>query len=333
MSISLISILLSIIFLIILGIDLFMATKRKTLKNIYSLGANIIALVLTFIITKVILSKIVGKLSTMLLNKVIVLDEWTKTEAITNFSQFIITIAISIFIFYAVYIILYFIIHLLKRLVFKIINKESYKKYESKNEDNKVINVLISLASFMIITFAFLFPWGAFTSVINYSVKTTNYAIPSELKPILNNPILKVYASMGSEAFFNKITYFKNDDNIKNSQELKGMTTIAFAFLQVEQNPQIAENAKIIKDQLSSTYLIPEFISEVCSNAALRWKNGESFMGESLEIPNDNSKALVIELLNILSKWEKENLINDIDTMYNVYVILEDKDTNLSDSD
>ena len=95
------SIIFTIIFLIILIAYLFIASHRKTLKNIFCLITNIITFIMTILITKLTISlagsKIIPALSETIkevlnINK----DEWIHTDSIELITKFISTIIIGL---------------------------------------------------------------------------------------------------------------------------------------------------------------------------------------------------------------------------------------------
>ena len=322
------SIIFTIIFLIILIAYLFIASHRKTLKNIFCLITNIITFIMTILITKLTISlagsKIIPALSETIKEVLnINQDEWIHTDSIELITKFISTIIIGLISFFFIFIILYIINHLLKRLIFKLIKKVPYGEYESPKPDNKLVNVGISLVSFIVISFAFLYPLGTFIKITDVSTKATNYNI-SSLKPVLSNPVIKIYSNPISESIFNTVTKIKDYDNkIKNTDELTSLTTIVLSLSQMEDSDNINDQINVIKESFTNTYLAPAFVSEVCANAANRWKENKTFMGNTLDIPEDSSKDIYIDLLDIISKWDRDSLVNDIDTIFEFYDILD----------
>ena len=322
------SIIFTIIFLIILIAYLFIASHRKTLKNIFCLITNIITFIMTILITKLTISlagsKIIPALSETIKEVLnINQDEWIHTDSIELITKFISTIIIGLISFFFIFIVLYIINHLLKRLIFKLIKKVPYGEYESPKPDNKLVNVGISLVSFIVISFAFLYPLGTFIKITDVSTKATNYNI-SSLKPVLSNPVIKIYSNPISESIFNTVTKIKDYDNkIKNTDELTSLTTIVLSLSQMEDSDNINDQINVIKESFTNTYLAPAFVSEVCANAANSWKENKTFMGNTLDIPEDSSKDIYIDLLDIISKWDRDSLVNDIDTIFEFYDILD----------
>ena len=70
----LISLILTLLFVIVLGVYLLLSSKRKTLKNIYTLITNGINIVLSFILTKII-SNIVTNFNNIYM-KIIFIDNY-----------------------------------------------------------------------------------------------------------------------------------------------------------------------------------------------------------------------------------------------------------------
>ncbi len=325
---QIVSIIFTCLFLIILISYLLIASKRKTLKNVFCLVTNVITFIMTFLFTKLTITlagnKVVPFFSDLIKEIIdINQEEWVNDSSIELITKFISTIIIGLISFFFIFIILYIINHLLKRLVFKLVKKVPYSKYESPKPDNKLVNVGISLVSFIIISFAFLYPLGTFVKITDVSTKATNYNV-SGLKPVLSNPVIKLYSNGLSETIFNNVTKIKDYDNkIKNTNELTSLTTIVLTLSQMEDSDNLNDQFNIIKESFTNTYIAPAFVSEVCANAANRWKDNKSFMGNTIEIPEDSSKDIYLDLLDIVSKWDRDSLVNDIDTIFELSDILD----------
>lgn len=320
----LVSITFTAIFIIFLIVYLYYASKRQTKKNLYSLGANLITFLETFIVTKVVVNvfgaKVASSFSSLLLKE----EEWTKMDATSEFVRFIFTIVFGVVLFYLIYIVLVVINHLLKRLIFKVVNKVPYKKYESEKESNKFVNVGVGLVSFLVFTFAFLFPFGALVNVTSYAKKDTGYSMSNSAFVLFDNPIFKAYSFVGTEPFFNSLTAIKENKNINSTKELKGLTTIGFSFLKAKESKRDEIDTEIFRRELTTTYLLPSFLSEVCANAATKFKNNEPFLGVTLSIPTDKSKNLYLDTLEVISNWQREDLVDDIETTFEVYSLLQE---------
>lgn len=321
---------LIVFFLIVLFIYLIIASNRKTIKNVYCLVTNIITFIMAFVITRLIISLFGNNFISPIVSRIeqglkIVEEEWINNTSIELVTRFLAAMIIGLFGFMVIFIILFVFNHLLKRFIFKTNMNISYGKYKAKKKDNKFVNLVIGLCSFTIITFAFAYPLGTLFKIVIDSAKTVNYKFPDNVEMLLKNPVVKLYANDGSEYFFNQVTKSQNKDNdIKTTQELKSATTIVLAVVDVNEKDHVKQNIKIIKEEFEKTYIVPTFISELCSNAALRWKDNKSFMGYKLEIPKDNSKEVYMDLLDIVSKWDRESLLNDVDTIYEFYRIIND---------
>lgn len=322
-------ILFTIAFVVLLLLYLNSASKRKTLKNIFCLITNIItfieAILLSRLFVNVLSNNISNKLGEFIKDILkITKEEWIRSTSIDDISILLSTIIVSIISFIISFVIVFLINHLLKRVIFKKTIKESYSNYETKGKDNRIVNALIGLASFTVVSFAFLFPVGALSYITNKSLKEVNFKTPDVVEPILSNPVIKVYESGISKSLFDKVTNLKDNPNkIKTSRELEGLLKIAFSALDIVDKKDVDKKVVIIKNELSSTYLVPNFVSELCSNAATRFKNNQTFMGQSLEIPNNNTRIIYLDLLDIISNWKRENLNSDINTIFNLYYLLE----------
>lgn len=325
-----VSIICTLILLTILIIYLIIASRRKTLKNIYSLITNIITFIGAYIVTRIRVNYFSNNMSNEISKQLLAAlninpDEWLRTDSITAFTKFLTSLALGLLTFFFAFLILFIINHLLKRLIFRLIQKEPYNTYESKNPDNKIVNALIGLVSFIIVTFAYAYPAGTIINIINSGIKKVDLSVSNDTKFFLNNPVMKLYTNNFSVFFFDSVTSFKNEDDIKTSEEIKSFTTILLAANEMNEDDNKADkDIRLIKEELQRTYLISNFISDVVSNAATNWKNNEPFMGEKLELPNDSSRPLYLEVLNIMSNWQRDNLIEDLNVIFNLYDLLDE---------
>ncbi len=315
------SIIIVLIFILLLALCLFIYYKRNTIKNIYSVITNILTFIITIIFTKLITHPISQSLTPKVVDLIksslnISKEEWASSPSLDTISDFFITIVIGIISFILIFTFLYIINHLIKRFVFKHIQKASYQEYSASIVP---VNLALGIITFFLITTAYIYPVATVADIVNYGVKETNYQLPKNLKSIARNPIFSLYSNTGSKILFNQVTSISHRDNFTTTDELEGLLTIAFAFA----NMSDTSNALVIKETMSNTYLIPNFVSDIISTAATRWQNGESFLGKTITIPENKSKNLYIDVLGILSNWERENLIADVDTVFKLYKILD----------
>ncbi len=317
----------NVIFVASLFVCIYIYGKRHTLKNVWSLLTNIVTFIETFLLTKLfsslIGSSISGPLENVVNKSLKVEEEWATSNSINDFISFTSTIVINVLMFLLIFLILYLIDQLLKKFIFKKVHKVKYSHYVPKNKDNKVVSVLCGVVTFVVVSFALLYPFGALVNSGNVSADKVEYKFNKDERALFNNRILKLYSYMGSKQFFNNVTYFKaTNEEVKNSDEVEGLLVINYALTNISNEEDVTKNVNEIKESLTDTYLIPTLISELCSNAATRFKNNEPFLGMTLKIPNDASKEFYIDLLEIVSKWDKESLIENINTIFDLYDIL-----------
>lgn len=335
---EIISIILTIVFITVLSIYLLISYKRDTLKHIWSLITNIVIFIESFLVTRLLVNILGTKVSALFSSFIKTMlnikeEEWLKNSSIDGFTNFLAIIMIGVGCFFLVFLVIYVLNHGIKRIIFKVIKNEKYSKYVS-NFNNKIVNLLVGLGSFAIISFALLYPLGTMMHIVDKAAQEANYSLPKYVTVAINNPISKIYSNNLSVAFFNGITKLQNDsNNIQNSLELKGMSVMILSFLNISEGGDAPSNIESIKMELSNTSLVPNFISELCSNAATRWKDNQSFMGVSISLPTDQSRDLYIALLDIISNWERDNLINDINTIFELYQIFNDNDILITDND
>lgn len=315
----------TIVFIIIFLLYLVVTCRKSVGNNFLILGVNILSFLEAFLLAKGILRLVenstVKVLSTYLRKSLnITKDEWIKDTSLNEVMKFLAYIILGIIIFIVLFMLLKILNYFLKKVVLKIFApKKKKKKVELAKNNLLVANIFIGSLSFIIISFAFLFPLASVNNIYKEAIKKTTYKTNASVKAIANNPILNIYSNNITVTFFDNLTDLSNKKIARNSDELKGMTTMAFALLDLENNNISKENVKLIKENLVDTYLMADFISEVCSNAALRWKNGQSFMGKTLNIPENNTKTIYMNLLDIISKWERKDVVNDITTIFEVY--------------
>ncbi len=333
---NIISIVFTIIFILLFAIYIRFALKRDTKKNIFSIISNAISFIVSFIITRIsiiFISEPISKLFKKFIEGVFDIrsEYFIKDTAINEFSKFLTTIIIGIIIFILVYLIILLINNAIKKFIFHKIIGEKYKEYKSKN-NNIYINLILGVFSFLITSFAFLFPFGAISNIAGKVEKTCNYKMPENMSSIIKNPIIKAYSLVGSRPFFDTLTEIENNkNNIKNSKEFESIFTISCSTLQIYEGNNVDKNVNIIEDSLSKNYLTSSLISELVSNVAYNLKNGNDIMNTGIIIPKDNSEQLVVGVLDILSKWERQNLIEDVDTVLNIYDMLKSRDINSID--
>lgn len=315
----------NVIFLACLFLCFYIYLKRETIKGIWSMLTNVITFVEAYLLTKLFNLLFGFKISHLfkgIIGNALDFKEWNKTASVEDFINFFSFVFVSIFAFLLLFIILYFVNHFIKKIIFKKIYKEKYSKYHFQ-KNNKIVSGLVALISFITVTFAILYPFGAVVDFANTAKNHSNYEFSQDEKKVYENKILNFYSLIKSKEFFNSITYFKaNNGTVKNSDEIEGMYTIVYAFINITDEKDNLKNLKQIKQSLTHTYLLPSLISEICSNAVTRFKNDQSFMGMELNLPNDESKEFYIDLLEIVSKWDKDTFIENLNTVFELYDIL-----------
>ena len=311
---------ITLIFIILLIITLINYYKKSTKTNTTALITNIITFLEAFIITKLITNifgnNIVNKITSLLKSTLkISKEEYKNITFLDDSIKFITLVLMSLIIYYILYLITYIINH----IIITIKNKKNIE------EQNKIINIVLGLLSFITISFSILFPISGISKIYNTSLNEINYSSPKLTNKITSSPIIKAYENTISIKLFDKLTEYNDFKKIKTSRELQGLTTIIYVIndIQTENNKKHFEK---IKEELENTYLLSNLITEISKNAATNWKNNKPFLGETLKIPTDNRKMIYIKSLEIISNWKRENLINDISTVFEVYEILEKND-------
>ncbi len=309
---NIISVCFSILFVILFILYIVFTMRRSNIKGVYSLIFDVITSVEAYFISRILsnkyLEKVIDYLKTLCK---INYEDWIKQDYLDLFFSVISRIILCVVIFLVSFIVLYIINLLIKRIVFRILNKESYAEYEGLN--NIPINICLSIVTFILVSSALLYPFATLNGVLNKS----EVGVIKQVEFISNNKVLKVY-SRPSSMIFDYIT--RENKKVKNSQELEAMASISMSLLVIKYNQE--NNISVIKENVTNSYLVSNFLSEMCANAAKRTLNNQPFMGQTIKIPNDLSRDIYIEVLTIISKYEREDFVNDVNTIFEFLEIL-----------
>ncbi len=310
-------------FLITLSLFLYFVYKRDMMKTTFSLGTNVITFIESFLLTRIYLSFFGNSLEGVYFK---ILEEsngtWVNQAATGDFLLMISSITTGILFFLFIYWVLLIINHFLKKFIFSKIFHERYKDYTSSKQIIP-LKLIMGILSFGITSFVLLFPLGTVVRIVNQSFDNCHIEIPKEGKPLLQNPILYSYSLLGSASFFDSLTKLPESNyQIKNSEELKGMITIALSGINIANNQNVQENVEILRENLHSTYLVSGFIGELSTNAALQFEQEKPFMGIEVKTSDSQMKILMNDIFAIMSDWNREKFLNDIDTVLNVYLLV-----------
>ncbi len=323
---QIISFALIVIYLFILGWFLWYVYRRDTLKNLYSLGANVLSFLEAFLVTRLSVHFLAGSLENFYTNMLLdALKDWPKQEAIQEIFSVVFTMMVSVLCFFLFYLFFLLLNHFLKKLLFHVKQKITYKEFHAEHK-NIALSMVAGICSFAITSYALLFPFGSISGIFHDAISKVHYDAPKEIQWIANQPILRGYSYLGSRGFMNTLTKPKNSKYpIRNTEELEGIFTISFSFLEMVDEKDTKENIDIIRNELKSTYLVSGFIGELCANASLKFKDGEEFAGIKVEVKDHQTDLLLKDIFSVISTWEREDFVADLDTMLDVYQLFQEQ--------
>ena len=296
------------IFIFYLVILIIIGLNRGFGKNIISFLVNLVDCFIAFIISRIAVNTLVDKIGSKIISNInseyaLEIDNW---QVIENFIHFTLSIIIGLAFFYLFYLIFLIISLFVKHLFL-------YKKFEKIKFDNKIATIVVSVFS-ATLTFVILFtPFGM---LINSFAKI----------PEIGNGKKALFTS---ELFFDLVTEMPNNENkIKTSKELNYSLNSYVAAINIVNNiNQDKDNVKIFKNNFKKSYFLPTVISEFGSAAAKQWKEGKEFGGSQIEIPRGREGKLIIGFLEIVEKWDKDAVVNDVNTILDISKIMTDYGT------
>ncbi len=329
-------ILFILIYAAALALCVYFAVKRNWLKSCVSAMAALIPLPLSYSMAKKFVGAFGASLSGALKEGFLQLlnlrnDIMLRDEALLRVSSYAVNAILGIAAFWLCFLALWGMLTLIKHfIIFGVIINKDYKSYDPPKK-LPILSAAFSLVSFGAVTFALLFPLGAASDIAASAAKVCDYRLPAS---VINNPIGRVYGIAG-RGFFDSLTEIEGVTEFVNSDEAQRGAEIYIALRKVAEGAD-SDDSSIdrISGSLKSSYLMTDLTSEIAANAANSWKNGRRYMNITPKLPDGRSGELVRDVLEIMSGWERENLIQDIDTAINVYKLLREKEiTRLSDGE
>lgn len=332
-----------ILFIIMIAISILVGLKRGTVKSLFSIISNFLIIIISFIIARICVIKINDKSVKNMLEYAnsrfdLNIEEIIGTKAVQNMTQFILSIIVSLAVFYVCCFALFIIFQILKRIIFRITMNKKYKEFKDAGEKNYkiggiLISVLSAIVSFVIITM----PCAVVLNAANESIKEAGYKVPGEVGFVLNNPTYGIVKIFQGERIFDKLTSTSDNKDMKTSNEIKYASTCAIVFANLsddDSNINANKATRVIRKSLNKSELLPNFIAELGAEAGNNWKNGKSFMKAEIEIPEGREGELANDFLDIIASWNKKSVVEDIETILDVYAIFEKYNvTDLDDTD
>lgn len=317
------SVLFMLIYAAALALCVYFAVKRHWLKSCLSAAAAVLPIPAAYYLAKKFVAAFGASLSDALKEGFLELlnlrsDVMLREKAMLNVSAYAVNALLGIAAFLLCFFLLWALCSFVKRLIFVLAAKRSYSEYDTPKK-LPVLSAAFSLVSFAAVSFAVLFPLGAASDIAASAAKTCGYRLPAS---IISNPIGRLYGIAG-RGFFDNLTEIEGVTEFVNSDEAERGTEIYISLRKVAEGADAdGESIGRISESLKSSYLMTDLMSELVANAANSWKNGRRYMNVTPKIPDGRSGELVKDTLEILSGWERENLVSDIDTAINVYKLL-----------
>lgn len=315
----------SLIFLAALAVCVYFAWKGRWKKSLGFAAVGAVSFVGAYFLAKAVSAKIAPPLAEALKEGFLEIlslrsDVMLREEAMLRTSALAVTAIVSMALFLVIFLMLFLIGGVLTHLVFSAAQKNSAAK--SPEKPLPWLSLVFALISFGTVSFAILYPLGAASSVAAASAKNCGYDLSAS---ILTNPISRLYGISG-RGFFDRLTEISGAE-LKNSEEAELGTNIYIAAKKVaEGKDDDGTSIEKIAESLRSSYILTDFTSELVANAANSWKNGREFMHRKIKLPEGRNGELVSDVLEILSGWQRENLISDIDTLINLYKLLKSRE-------
>ena len=329
-----VSVIFTIIYLALLGLCLFIGWKRHWVRSALSFVTAALSFAGAYFLTRQFVSLRGEAVSNVLKEELLELmnlrNEFTVREtAMLNVSAFIVDIILGMVMFWILFLLLWLAANIIKRVLVKLITKKKYSEL-APFKDIRPLGAAIKLASFLLVSTVFIYPLGAASDILCSAADNCGRRLPAS---VITNPISRIYGGIG-RGLFDSLTETGLDGDFKNSEEIERGAEIVISLRDFSDGgDEEGEAIERICGSFRSSYLLTDFTSELVANAANSWKNGASYMYNTVDIPKGRNGELVNGVLTVLSEWRRENLLNDIDTALNTYDLLKSQGvTKIDDS-
>lgn len=290
-------------FVVLALLLVLMRINKSFGKNLSSIICNIVSIVISFVIARVFVNSTAVKVG----NEFLELIERKYPKGIGNlnslgeFTEFAGSIVAGVLIFYVSYLIINIIMFIIKHvIIYRIIEKKEDNS-ENKNVALKRVGNLISTVLSVSLTFiVFISPIGFL-----YNSYTKNFTSNKEKIPFVSNLYLDKLTEMP-----------ENENNVYTTNE------IDYTLYAISGIGEIQSKNGINKVRTAicyKTHFLPTIVAELASTGATYWKNGEEFLDYKPEIPDTREGTLYVELFEIIEKWNKKAVTEDVNTILNVY--------------
>lgn len=318
-----VSVLFTVIFLALLGLCLFCAWRRSWVRSVSSLGVTLAAFGGAYGLTRLLVSAWGGPFAEAL-KEIFLIAFGLKSEATVRetatyaAADAFVSVVLGVSTFLFLFGLLWLIFSGVKRLLFRKIAGVKYGVFTGAKR-LPALSVLLALLSFGAASFAVLYPLGAASSAVHDAAARSAYPLSAS---VLTNPISRSYGVLG-RGFFDSLTRPKEEVPYRISDEAEHGAALAMALRNLgEERGEDEANVALVTEALRGSHLLPDFLSEVAANAAANWKAGHSFLNMELEIPEGRSGELVRAALDTVTRWEAENLEQDLETGLRIYILL-----------
>ena len=189
-------------------------------------------------------------------------------------------------------------------LLYKIFNKQ-----EKSDEENKILK-RIGIVACTVISVSLTFI--VLVTPIGFLYNSYSSIFLNEKKKV---PFV-------SKIYLDKLTQMpENINNVYITDEVYyTLEVVNLASSLTKENNNYNTNISSIQICISSkTHFLPTIVAELASTGASYWKNEEEFLGYAPNLPEGREGKLDKDILEIIEKWNKKSVIQDVNTTLDVY--------------
>lgn len=276
-------------------------------KSFISLISNFLNCIISFIFARIFINlKAVNIGNTLLefIGQKYSLGE-SDLQSLEEFATFLGSILTGIIMFYIFYFIISIIMFVIKHfLLYKIFNKQ-----EKSDEENKILK-RIGIVACTVISVSLTFI--VLVTPIGFLYNSYSSIFLNEKKKV---PFV-------SKIYLDKLTQMpENINNVYITDEVYyTLEVVNLASSLTKENNNYNTNISSIQICISSkTHFLPTIVAELASTGASYWKNEEEFLGYAPNLPEGREGKLDKDILEIIEKWNKKSVIQDVNTTLDVY--------------
>ncbi len=340
-----VSVIIIIVFLIQLGLCIFLGLRKGIVNSAIDLGFNIISSVLAVLTTKGI--AYITKNIFQSISAKAIKGQFTNPNGTEIFSKGTgVSDAISLFSSTLAVICAYFIIYLLIYFIMKIPKHFLNKSLKSKNLPDKnqtvskigspIITVISGLLSLILVLSPCAASVMAFDKGSKDSISYNNSRFSDLFAPVTDNFVLKLSASCGGNAAFNFMTGIQKDGHqITPTNEITSITALLLSTMDLASDKLTSTEIDEILSRTSTSFrnseLLPEIIGDTASKASFYWLDDKCFLDQSFSIPDSRTGAIYTCLFEIMEKWDGDAVRDDFSTVLDLVELINDQELSVTD--